>query len=329
MKRKLFHIGILGLTQIERLTVASVCSLTQSRACQYQVLPPERCVEADIMLVDGDDERALQLWLASPVHREGRPALLIGRDPTVLAGYPHVLPRSRFAARLVRQLDQMTLQELRYFRDMTIGADAAGASPFGVAGRRQENDLLALDAGMFEHMNSGKFSHGKFSQTGMHTGLHALPRVLVIDDCVVVQAKMRALLGMHGLSTDLVDNAEQGIELMRDTRYAIVFLDIVLPGMDGYAACRRMKARDRTFTPIVMLSSRDSALDKMRGRMAGCNRYLTKPIAVESLLKVLHDFIPAQTLTLAAASVSGAHRALSPPASPSNVSDSTVIIQER
>ena len=315
MKRKLFHIGILGLTQIERLTVASVCSLTQSRACHYQVLSPERGIEADIMLVDVDDERALQMWQASPLYRSGRPALLIGRDPAAVTGYPYVLPRSSFAARLVRQLDQITLQELRYFRGMTIGADTANARPA---------DLRALDTGMFEHLNAAQPG-----QTGAHTGLHALPRVLVIDDCVVVQAKMRALLGMHGLSADLVDNAEQGIELMQDTRYAVVFLDIVLPGMDGYAACRQMKATDRACTPIVMLSSRDSALDKMRGHMAGCNRYLTKPIAIESLQKVLHDFIPAQTLTLATAAVSGRHRALPQTAIAADVSDSTVFAQER
>jgi twitching motility two-component system response regulator PilG len=346
MTGRQFRIGLLGLTQLERLTVTSVCSLTQSRTRGFEVLQPERCAEADIMLVDADDECALQLWNASPVRRSGQPALMISRDPQALNAYPYSLSRAGFAARLVRRLDQITVQEFRYFRSMTIGGDHAATGEFARTGRR-EIDARDIGTGAYQQFSNTSIEDtapypqlrmnapapGAFESSGMVTGinpgLHALPRALVIDDCLVVQAKMRALLSMHGLTSDLVDNAEQGVELMRTNRYAIVFLDIVLPGMDGFTACRQMKAIDRTFTPIVMLSSRGSPIDRMRGHMAGCQRYLTKPIAIDTLQKVLCDFIPAETLTMAAASVSGAHRALPVLTDALAVSDSTVLARQR
>lgn len=346
MTGKEFRIGLLGLTQLERLTVTSVCSLTQSRTRGFTVLPPERCAEADIMLVDADDERALQLWNASPVRRNGQPALMISRDPQVLTTYPYSLSRIGFAARLVRQLDQITVQEFKYFRSMTLGGDPAATGEFARTGRR-EIDARALGTGAYQQLSNASIddtapypqlqmsasvpgaSESVGMVTGTNPGLHALPRALVVDDCLVVQAKMRALLSMHGITSDLVDNAEQGVELMRTNRYAVVFLDIVLPGMDGFAACRQMKAIDRTFTPIVMLSGRGSAIDRMRGHMAGCQRYLTKPIAIDTLQKVLCDFIPAETLTMATASVSGAHRTLPVLTDALDVSDSTVLARHR
>lgn len=346
MTDKQFRIGLLGLTQLERLTVTSVCSLTQSRTRGFEVLPPERCVEADIMLVDADDARALQLWNASPVRRNGHPALMISRDPQVLTAYPYSLSRAGFAARLVRQLDQITMQEFRYFRSMTIGGEHAATGAFARTGRgeidardmgtsayAQFDNSSIDDTAPYPQLQPGAAASRASEPVGMGTstnpGLHALPRALVVDDCLVVQAKMRALLSMHGLTSDLVDNAEQGVELMRTNRYAIVFLDIVLPGMDGFTACRQMKAIDRTFTPIVMLSSRGSAIDRMRGHMAGCQRYLTKPIAVDTLQRVLCDFIPAETLTMATASVSGTHNAVPVLTDAPDVSDSTVLARQR
>ena len=262
MKSAEFGLGILGLSRIERMTVTSVCALTHSRPRGYAVLPEERGAEADIMLVDADDPRACGLWESSPMRRSGRPALMISRDPNTIGSQPYALPRTNFASRLIKLLDQITIREFKFMPDVIV------------------SDTNVLDGGLGLSMRKAVAPSA------------STPRVLVVDDSVVVRTKMRTLLELHGMHADLAADAEQGLALMRANRYAIVFLDVVLPGIDGYAACRQMKSNDRTSTPIVMLTGRDSAFDKIRGVMAGCNRYLTKPIAVDELHKVLREFVP-------------------------------------
>jgi two-component system cell cycle response regulator len=256
-----FLLGILGLSRVERMTVTSVCSLTRSRPRGYSVLTAERSAEAHIMLVDADDGAARQSWEASPLRRKGKPALLISREFDALRTQPYMLPRANFAARLVKILDQITIHEFKFLPELIVGDGATAMTnlPQPIA------------------------------QTGSH---RQVARALVIDDSMVVLTKMRTLLGLHAIETDIAHDAEHGMELMRLGRYDIVFLDIELPGIDGYAACRKMKTMQADAPPIVMLTSRDSTFDKIRGVMAGCSRYLTKPIAADSLGKVLEEFLP-------------------------------------
>lgn len=264
MKGAEFLLGILGLSRVERMTVASVCSLTQSRPRGYTVLPQERSADADITLVDADDAAARMQWERSPAHLSGRPALMISRDPALAAQQPYALPRTNFAARLIKLLDQITIREFKFVPELVV------------------SDTHALDGALGLSAPATPQSAG-------------LPRALVIDDSVVVRTKMRALLELHGMHADLAEDAEQGLAFLRVNRYEIVFLDVVLPGVDGYNACRQMKAGGKDGPPIVMLTSRDSAFDKIRGVMAGCNRYLTKPIAVDALHRVLDEFAPGAT----------------------------------
>jgi two-component system cell cycle response regulator len=268
-------IGMLGLTQVERLTVRSVCSLTHSRGRGYRLLDAENSSDAQIMLVDADDASSLELWRTSPMCHIGRPALLISRDAEVVNAAPYALSRAGFAARLVRLLDQIAACELDGVTSV-VGGDEVST------------------AGSAEFLATGSQS--------------ALPRALIIDASQAVQFKMSALLNLKGLGADVVDTAADGMRMMHAGRYAIVFIEADLPDMDGFTACRRIKAADRAFTPIVMLTQRSSAIDRMRGLMAGCNRYLVKPIAVQTLNKVLDEVIPEQMQV--AATASGAFPAL-------------------
>ena len=261
MKGTEFFLGILGLSRIERMTVTSVCSLTHSRPRGYTMLPPERSAEAQIMIVDADDMQACREWAASSAHREGKPVLMISCDPAQVREQAYVLPRTNFASRLVKILDQITVREFKFIPELVI------------------SDTPVLDSGP--------------GLTATVAAAHIdAPRVLVVDDSSVVRARMRTLLDLHGLQIDLAEDAEKALALMRVTRYAMVFLDVMLPGLDGYAACRQMKNLGKNGPPIIMLTGRDSSFDKIRGVMAGCSRYLTKPIAVEDLHRVLREFIP-------------------------------------
>ena len=117
MKGNEFSLGIFGLSRIERMTVASVCSLTQRRSRGYSVLPIDRSHDADIVLVDADDTAARESWRESPLFKQGRPALMIARDAAQLHNEPYSLPRTNFASRLVKILDQITIREFHFLPD--------------------------------------------------------------------------------------------------------------------------------------------------------------------------------------------------------------------
>jgi two-component system, cell cycle response regulator len=76
--------------------------------------------------------------------------------------------------------------------------------------------------------------------------------------------------------------------------YACVFLDVVMPGIDGYQVCKLIKSNKHAIkkTAVVMLTSRSSPFDKLRGSLAGCDEYLTKPLDEERLLAVIAKFLP-------------------------------------
>jgi len=95
------------------------------------------------------------------------------------------------------------------------------------------------------------------------------------------------------LAVDLAEDAEVALELIEKGNYDVIFLDVVLPEMDGYKVCKLVKTNAMTRSiPVVMLTGKTSPFNKVRGVMAGCDRYLTKPVDAEELKVVLHKYIP-------------------------------------
>jgi len=127
-------------------------------------------------------------------------------------------------------------------------------------------------------------------------------RVLVVDDSLAVRGYLRSLLERHNLVVHDVDNAEAGIAAAATEQFSCVLMDVLMPGIDGFEACRRIKAGARAGAnlPVVMLTSKSSPFDRVRGKMAGCDSYLTKPVDSEQLHQVLARYIPAAAPRVAA-----------------------------
>jgi two-component system response regulator MprA len=108
-------------------------------------------------------------------------------------------------------------------------------------------------------------------------------RILVIDDEPAVRDALERALRLHGYAVSLAGDGEEGLDLLaRETPDAVV-LDVLMPGLDGIAACRRLRAGgDRT--PVLILTARDSVTDRVAGLDAGADDYLVKPFALEELL---------------------------------------------
>lgn len=121
---------------------------------------------------------------------------------------------------------------------------------------------------------------------------HESLQVLVVDDSLPIRKFLN--LRLPNLCENVMDMAfaetgEQAIEAMKTRQFDMVFLDIVLPGMDGYQVCRQIKSIAPVF--VVMLTSNSSPFDRIRGNMAGCDAYLTKPPTDAQLSEVFERMV--------------------------------------
>lgn len=143
----------------------------------------------------------------------------------------------------------------------------------------------------------------------MNQQANSLIKALVVDDSTTLRRLMELILVPLGLTLDFVDNGERALELAKHNDYDIVFLDILLPGIDGYRVCKTIKGDKRTKdVPVVMLTSKTSAIDKVRGMMAGTDVYLTKPVDRIDLLRAMDKCLPQMMFSqkaLRAASAAG------------------------
>ncbi len=112
------------------------------------------------------------------------------------------------------------------------------------------------------------------------------PRILVVDDSLVVREQLSKILTEHGYAVTTAESGEEALQKFKPNYYSKVLLDVIMPNADGYTVCRKLRSVDKR-TPIIMLTSKSSPFDKIRGKMAGCKAYLTKPVVLEHLLKKL------------------------------------------
>ena len=108
---------------------------------------------------------------------------------------------------------------------------------------------------------------------------------LLIDDDARLAALVTEYLGKHGIDVTVVGDARRGLASLRGGRFDVVLLDIMLPGVDGFEACRRIRATpELAGLPILMLTARGDDVDKVVGLELGADDYLAKPFNPRELL---------------------------------------------
>ena len=146
----------------------------------------------------------------------------------------------------------------------------------------------------FQASRTGVLNGASFTQPPDISQGADVDHILVVDDSDIALKFMRNRLSRFGFSTDLVSSGEEALGRMNTRPYKFVFLDVMMEGLDGYQTCRAIKQRkysDGKPPVVVMLTSRGGTIDKIRGTLAGCDAYLTKPLNERDLISVLakHD----------------------------------------
>jgi twitching motility two-component system response regulator PilG len=124
-------------------------------------------------------------------------------------------------------------------------------------------------------------------------GLHGV-KVMVIDDSKTIRRTAETLLRKEGCDVVTAVDGFEALAKISDQQPQIIFVDIMMPRLDGYQTCALIK-NNQLFrnTPVVMLSSKDGLFDKARGRIVGSEQYLTKPFTREELLGAIRRHVDA------------------------------------
>jgi two-component system OmpR family response regulator len=115
-------------------------------------------------------------------------------------------------------------------------------------------------------------------------------RVLVIEDDVPMAAALRRGLASEGVVVDIAGRGEDALWMAGATEFDAIVLDVMLPGIDGFETCRRLR-EDGVWAPIIMLTARDGVDDRVRGLDQGADDYLTKPFSLAELLARLRALV--------------------------------------
>lgn len=115
-------------------------------------------------------------------------------------------------------------------------------------------------------------------------------RVMVIDDSKTIRRTAETLLKKVGCDVITAVDGFDALAKIADSHPRIIFVDIMMPRLDGYQTCALIKRHpDFRHIPVILLSSKDGLFDRARGRLVGSERYLTKPFTREELLEAVRE----------------------------------------
>ena len=259
-------IALIGISSHEVRVIQTICLISKNRSHSYVLQDEVPSLPADIVVVDQDNPHAMSAWRNFQVKHQMVTAIMLTRQPATDPSL-YQLVRPLMATRLLHLLDQMPGKQ----------ESPAFVTPQKDENRKAENtasEKIALQVTPdVQEMGTGS-------------------RALVVDDSLPVRQQIGLHLTPLIEKVDLVEDGEQAMQSIANRSYDIIFLDVVLPGMDGYKICREIKRNKRTKqTPVIMLTGKTSPFDMVKGKLAGCDTYLTKPVDGTTFAEVVRKYL--------------------------------------
>ena len=120
-----------------------------------------------------------------------------------------------------------------------------------------------------------------------------IPTIMVVDDSKTIRKTAETLLSRAGYSVCCAEDGFEALAKISSEKPAMIFVDIMMPRLDGYQTCALIKNNDQfKNTPVIMLSSKDGLFDKAKGRIVGSDAYVTKPFSKNEIIDVVHSYVP-------------------------------------
>lgn len=162
-----------------------------------------------------------------------------------------------------------------------------GKRSLSVIAHGLDKDPLQIANSYYKWVQAGWIS----LQTEAERVRDSLPLVVVIDDSAVVQQMLQRTLSSF-CHVMVASNAVDGLSIMYHQPVKLLLLDVMMPEIDGLEVCRTIRRMPQfTDLPIIMLTGKDGFFDKMKGKLAGSNEYITKPFEAESLKQLVRQYL--------------------------------------
>lgn len=318
MMSVIVNISLLGFVPFEKTTFESFFKLAGRRDTAYKIVDDPAL--AKVFLVNGDSPPAIQ-WIADHL-KPFQKALFVG-NPDVSGQWP-AAPRPIRLTTVLGLLDVISMVPASVpvvdanpeatnqpiatvpVRDEIAAATTSAASAvadFKTAATPppaapKSTRRAAVTSGYGSRRNASS-DFGVSNFIGLTKSAEQNPKppqydeILVVDDSDVALKFMQSRLTRYGFKARPARSGEEALTRVAAEKYKFVFMDVMMDGLDGYQTCRAIKQKKYPSgkAPIVvMLTSRGGSIDKIRGGLAGCDAYLTKPLNEAELLKVLSKF---------------------------------------
>lgn len=119
----------------------------------------------------------------------------------------------------------------------------------------------------------------------------AMSKILIVDDSPAELADLCSILGRNGFDALTASTGAEAVQMAAAEHPRLIFMDLVMPDMDGYEACRQLKSNLATRTiPVVFMSTRHQKADQMWARMQGGKALIAKPCAAQQVIEALHAY---------------------------------------
>lgn len=239
-------IGLIGMPPSEERRLRAAFEYSKGRHTSYIDNGLES--SPDILMVNADEPASLIAWRSyrnklSEQDIADPPSVLVSKQREFKTEHYQVR-RPLIASRIISVLDQVANKELDLDDEVAI-----------------VNDEVMCDSKSESSCNN----NGSIA--------------LVVDDSFPVRIQMNEVLKPFTSRVDLAETGEEALELINNNAYDIIFLDIVLPGVDGYEVCKIIKEGKGKNTPVILLTGNSSPADRIKGNLSGCDTYLIKPVS--------------------------------------------------
>lgn len=247
-----YVVTLLGMSPKDRRMIEIVLTRSANKRFEYVVLgEADSTAAANVAVIDANVPPALQQLSEARSRNSNIIAIFVSDDGR----------QGDSAFRIVRR---MLLSQIGGALDHAV-VTSASVPAAAAASARADHRGAPLAAAPAQVQDAGPL------------------RAMVIDDSTTVRTQIDAALSRIGFKIEQAANADEASSILLRASFDLVFLDVVMPGTDGYTFCRNVRANKHTKSlPVVMLTSRSSPFDRARGALAGCDTYLVKPIDLKT-----------------------------------------------
>lgn len=261
-------VAIIGIPAPEEKRLHAAFRHSETRATTYALAGLETI--PDILMVNADDPESLVKWrqYRDRLANAGNsiPASVLVSQNREFQTQHYQVRRPLIASRAISILDQVTSNELGRSDDVAF---ATATNVTSVAVDKTPNSDSAV------------------ADTATDNGYSAL----VVDDSLPVRIQLDQALKPFARRVDFAENGEEAFELINANSYDLIFLDVILPGVDGYEICKVIKQGNARDTPVIMLTGNSSSADRIKGKLAGCDTYLIKPVGEAVFQEVVQNYL--------------------------------------